>query len=106
MRNLIQTTATIRNVFAIGQDAAVACAKDKRYGTRSYLNRVSHSSSANLMASHDAITHRVAECRRGLVRWLKDARLPLAAERFGAAVVGMAMRQPVAPRVAGPRTVS
>jgi len=106
MRNLIQTAATIRNVFAIGQDAAVARATDKRYGKRSYLNSVSHSSPAHRWAFHHAITQRANECRRGLVRWLKSARLPLAADRLGAALVGMAMRQPVAPCVAGPRTVS
>lgn len=106
MRNLIQTAATIRNVFAIGQDAAVARATDKRYGKRSYLNSVSHSSTANHATWHHAIVEGAVECRRGLVRWLKSARLPLAADRLGAALVGMAMRQPVAPRVVGPRTVS
>ena len=99
MRNVIKTAATIRNVFAVGQDAAIASTNDKRYGTRSYLNSASHSSPAH---------HAGAECRRGLVRWLKAAaRLPLAAERFGQALLGMAMRrQPVAQCVAGPRSVS
>ena len=48
MRNLIQTAATIRNVFANGNDAIVARANDKRYGTRSYLSSVSHSSPAHV----------------------------------------------------------
>jgi hypothetical protein len=98
MRNLIQTAATIRNVFANGQDSIVARANDKRYGTRSYLDSVSHSSPAH---------HAGGECRRGLVRWLKAvARLPLAAKRLGQALLGMAMRQPVAPCFVGRRTVS
>jgi hypothetical protein len=92
MRNVIKTAATIRNVFAVGQDAAVALANDKRYGTRSYLNRASHSSPAHAAG---------AECRRGLVRWFKAAaaRWSVAAETLGLAITGMAMqRQPVAPR--------
>jgi hypothetical protein len=92
MRNLIQTAATIRNVFANGNDAIVGRAGDKRYGTRSYLDSVSHSSPAHVL------TRAGAECRRGLVRWLKTvARLPL---------LGMAMRQPVAPCFVGRRAVS
>lgn len=101
MRNLIQTAATIRNVFANGNDAIVARANDKRYGTRSYLSSVSHSSPAH------GSTRGGTGCRRGLVRWLKAiARMPLAAEQIGQALFGMAMRQPVAPCFAGRRTVS
>src|SRR6267142_683673 len=99
MRNVIKTAATIRNVFAVGQDAGFASTNDKRYGTRSYLNSASHSSPAH---------HAGAECRRGLVRWLKTAaaRLPIAADAVGSALLGMAMRrQPVAPCVVGPRAV-
>jgi hypothetical protein len=101
MRNLIQTAATIRNVIANGNDAMVARTGDKRYGTRSYLSSVSHSSPAHVF------TRAGAECRRGLVRWLKAvACLPLAAEQLGMALFGMAMRQPVAPCFAGRRVVS
>ena len=91
MRNVIKTAATNRNVFAVGQDAAFASTNDKRYGTRSYLSWASHSSPAHAAG---------AECRRGLVRWLKAAaRLSVAAEMLGLAITGMAMRrQPVAPR--------
>jgi stage V sporulation protein SpoVS len=100
MRNVIKTAATIRNVFAFGQDAAFASTNDKRYGTRrSYLNWASHSSPAHTAG---------AECRRGLVRWLKTAaaRLSVAADAVGLAIMGMAMRrQPVAPRGIGRLTV-
>jgi len=96
MRNLIQTAATIRNVFANGNDAIVVRAMDKRYGTRSYLTSVSHSSPA-----HES-TRAGTGCRRGLARWLKAiASMPLAAEQLGRALFGMAMRQPVAPCFAG-----
>ncbi|HEV2971809.1 MAG TPA: hypothetical protein VGY55_17680 [Pirellulales bacterium] len=95
MRNLIQTAATIRNVFASGQDAAIASTSDKRYSTRSSL--------LNWVALNSGHAHRAgAGCRRGLVRWLKTAaaRLSGAAEAYGLALLGMAMRrQPVAPRV-------
>jgi hypothetical protein len=95
MRNLIQTAATIRNVFAFGQDAVIASTNDKRYSSsRSHLNWA---------ASHSGYAHgAAAECRRDLARWLKTAavRLSVAAEQFGLALPGMAMcRQPVAPRV-------
>jgi hypothetical protein len=98
MRNLITTAATNCNVFAARQDAAIGTANDKRYGSRR--------SSLKSAASHSGHAHRgilacaVAECRRGL-RWLQTAaRLPIAAESFGQAMLGMAMRRPVAPRVA------
>jgi hypothetical protein len=100
MRNLIQTTATIRNVFAFGQDAAIASTSDKRYSTRSsHLNWVAlNSGHAHRAGSH----HAAAGCRRGLVRWLKTAaaRLSGSAIAYGLAMPSMAMRrQPVAPRV-------
>jgi hypothetical protein len=102
MRNAITTAATIRNVFANGQDAAIGTANDKRYGSRSYLKTA---------ASHSDHAHRgwlasaVAECQRGLrglqAAWLQTAgRLPIAAESIGQAMLGMAMRGPVAPRFA------
>ncbi len=103
MRNAITTAATIRNVFANGQDAAIGTANDKRYGSRSHLkSAASHSgrrAQRGWLASA-AFARAVAECRRGL-RWLQTAgRLPIAAESFGQAMLGMAMRRPVAPRFA------
>jgi hypothetical protein len=100
MRNLIQTAATIRNVFAFGQDAAIASTSDKRYSTRSsHLNWVASNSGH---AHRAGSGHASAGCRRGLVRWLKTAaaRLSGSAEAYGLAMPSMAMRrQPVAPRV-------
>jgi hypothetical protein len=97
MRNAITTAATIRNVFANGQDAAIGTANDKRYGSRSHLkSAASHSAHAQ----RGFLASAIAECRRG-VRWLQTAaRLPIAAESIGQAMLGMAMRRPVAPRVA------
>jgi hypothetical protein len=97
MRNLITTAATIRNVFANGQDAAIGTANDKRYDSRSHLkSAASHSG----RAQRGFLASAIAECRRGL-RWLQSAaRLPIAAESIGQAMLGMAMRRPVAPRVA------
>ena len=103
MRNLITTAATIRNVFAARQDAAIGTANDKRYGSRrSYLkSAASHSGHAHRgILACAAFNYAADECRRGL-RWLQTAaRWPIAAESFGQAMLGMAMRQPVAPRVA------
>jgi hypothetical protein len=107
MRNAITTAATIRNVFANGQDAAIGTANDKRYGSRSHLkSAASHSGRAQrgFLAS-SAFFNAAAECRRGLrglrAAWLQTAaRLPIAAESIGQAMFGMAMRRPVAPRVA------
>ena len=98
MRNLIQTAATIRNVFGFGQDAAIASTSDKRYSLRSsHLNRA---------ASHSGYAYRASargtkpECRRGLARWLTAAvaRLNSVVERNRLALLGTAMRpQPVVP---------
>ena len=98
MRNLIQTAATIRNVFGFRQDAAFALTSDKRYGLRSsHLNRAaSHSGHAYRASARAAMP----ECRRGTARWLKAAvaRLSRVAEQNGLALPGMAMRrQPVVP---------
>ncbi len=102
MRNAITTAATIRNVFANGQDAAIGTAHDKRYGSRSHLkSAASHSG----RAQRGWLANAIAECRRGLrglqAAWLQTAgRLPIAAESIGQAMLGMAMRRPVAPRIA------
>jgi hypothetical protein len=103
MRNAITTAATIRNVFANGQDAAIGTANDKRYGSRSHLK--SAASHSGRRAQRGWLASAIAECRRGLrglqAAWLQTAgRLPIAAEGFGPAILGMAMRRPVAPRVA------
>jgi hypothetical protein len=104
MRNAITTAATIRNVFANGQDAAIGTANDKRYSHAASFHlksAASHrSASTGGHAQRGFLASAIAECRRGL-RWLQTAaRLPIAAESIGQAMLGMAMRRPVAPRVA------